>query len=207
MNGCDPEKTTLKELKLSLEEKFPSLQKKLSSAHFKPMVINEIQSCLFQKLSSSGIKSPEISTNTNESIYVNDQTNSVEQMKKDRELAIELFKKESFNNRSRRTTTISSSKRPIDKSKKAKVKTNNPSNFPLLNTSPQLSLLLDGRTQVTSAEAVKLIWQYIKKEDLQDPSDRRYILSDTKLSGILDGRCRIHMFHLSKYLQNHLYKE
>ena len=53
----------------------------------------------------------------------------------------------------------------------------------------------------TNGQVTKNIWKYIKEHDLQDPEDKRYIRADDKLRPIFDGEDRIHMFHLSRYLQ------
>lgn len=54
------------------------------------------------------------------------------------------------------------------------------------------------RTQVT-----KDIWDYIKKHDLQDPSNRRNINADDKLRPLF-GKDQVSMFELTKLVSNHL---
>lgn len=50
------------------------------------------------------------------------------------------------------------------------------------------------------------LWKYIKENDLQDPSDRRYILCDAKLKKIFD-QDRINSFGMNKDLSAHLTKK
>ena len=52
-------------------------------------------------------------------------------------------------------------------------------------TSP-LAELLGGDTSMLRTEVTKRIWKYIKDHDLQDPSDRRYIICDDRLREIFN---------------------
>ena len=54
------------------------------------------------------------------------------------------------------------------------------------------------RTQV-----VKKIWAYIKKNDLQNPKNRRNIIADAKLRPIF-GKREVTMFEMTKLLNKHL---
>ncbi|MDX1660233.1 MAG: SWIB/MDM2 domain-containing protein [Gemmatimonadota bacterium] len=55
------------------------------------------------------------------------------------------------------------------------------------------------RTEVT-----KKIWDYIKSKGLQDPADKRMIVADEKLKAVFDGRPKVTMFEMTKYVNNHL---
>lgn len=55
------------------------------------------------------------------------------------------------------------------------------------------------RTEVT-----KKIWDYIKSKNLQDPEDKRMIVADDKLKAVFDGRPKVTMFEMTKYVNNHL---
>jgi upstream activation factor subunit UAF30 len=50
---------------------------------------------------------------------------------------------------------------------------------------------------------VKLLWIYIKKHDLQDPNDKRFIDCDAKLQRAF-GQARVSAFSMSKFLGRHL---
>ena len=50
---------------------------------------------------------------------------------------------------------------------------------------------------------VSKIWDYIKKHDLQDPSDRRQINADAKLEKIF-GKKSASMFEMNKLLSQHV---
>jgi upstream activation factor subunit UAF30 len=55
------------------------------------------------------------------------------------------------------------------------------------------------RTEVT-----KKIWAYIKKNNLQDPNERRMINADDKLRRVFGGKDRVSMFEMPKHVNNHL---
>src|SRR3954454_3669012 len=55
-------------------------------------------------------------------------------------------------------------------------------------------------------EVVKRLWAYIKKNDLQDPNDKRYIVCDDRLMTIFK-QDRIHSFTMNKFLTDHLKKK
>jgi chromatin remodeling complex protein RSC6 len=60
-----------------------------------------------------------------------------------------------------------------------------------------------GAAEVARTEAVKKIWGYIKKHNLQNPKNKRNILADDKLSKIF-GKKEVTMFELAKILGKHL---
>jgi upstream activation factor subunit UAF30 len=60
-----------------------------------------------------------------------------------------------------------------------------------------------GGSAVPRTEAVKKIWDYIKKNNLQDKANRRMINADDKL-GSLFGKSQVSMFDLAKILSKHL---
>ena len=52
-------------------------------------------------------------------------------------------------------------------------------------------------------EVVSKVWEYIKKNDLQNPEDRREILADDKLREVF-GKDKVTMFEMNKHLARHL---
>jgi chromatin remodeling complex protein RSC6 len=60
-----------------------------------------------------------------------------------------------------------------------------------------------GSSAVPRTEAVKKIWDYIKKNNLQDKANRRNINADEKLSPLF-GKDQVSMFDLAKILSKHL---
>lgn len=79
-------------------------------------------------------------------------------------------------------------------------------NKPLLLSS-ELSAVFDNQfVELSRPEVIKKIWDYIKKEDLQDPADRRFILCDEKLMKVFN-RQRINCFKMAKFMSAHLHRK
>ncbi|MBL8555736.1 MAG: hypothetical protein JNL41_15790, partial [Phenylobacterium sp.] len=53
-------------------------------------------------------------------------------------------------------------------------------------------------------ETVSKIWDYIKKNNLQNPANKREILADAKLKPIFGGKDKVSMFEMNKHLAAHL---
>jgi upstream activation factor subunit UAF30 len=60
-----------------------------------------------------------------------------------------------------------------------------------------------GANPVARTEAVKLIWDYIKANNLQNPANKRNILADAKLGKVF-GKDEVTMFELTGLLGKHL---
>ncbi len=61
-----------------------------------------------------------------------------------------------------------------------------------------------GTKGVPRTEAVKKIWDYIKKNKLQDPKNRRMINADAKLKVVFGGKAQVSMFDMAKHLAKNL---
>ncbi|MGH7570328.1 MAG: SWIB/MDM2 domain-containing protein [Gemmatimonadota bacterium] len=55
------------------------------------------------------------------------------------------------------------------------------------------------RTEVT-----KKLWDYIKKNQLQDPSNKRMIVADENLRPVFNGQAKVSMFEMTKLVNGHL---
>ena len=71
-----------------------------------------------------------------------------------------------------------------------------------LTPSPELAAVIGAGT-VTRGDMVSKIWAYIKKNDLQNPKNKREILADDKLKKVF-GVDKCTMFEMNKYLSKHL---
>ena len=60
-----------------------------------------------------------------------------------------------------------------------------------------------GATPLPRTEVVKKIWEYIKKNELQDANNKRMINADEKLREIF-GKAQVSMFELNKLINQHL---
>ena len=61
-----------------------------------------------------------------------------------------------------------------------------------------------GNNPLPRTEIVKKMWDYIKKNGLQDKANKRMINSDAKLAAIFEGKSQISMFDMSKYISKHV---
>lgn len=74
-----------------------------------------------------------------------------------------------------------------------------------LSVSPAMQEVI-GNKPLPRTEIVKKIWEYIKKNDLQDQKNKRMINADDKLKGIFGGKTQISMFDLAKIVNSHVQK-
>jgi len=72
-----------------------------------------------------------------------------------------------------------------------------------MNPSPQLAAIV-GNRPMPRTEVTKKVWDYIKKNNLQDPKEKRTIVPDDKLKSVVGGKSRISMFEMTKYVSQHL---
>ena len=75
-----------------------------------------------------------------------------------------------------------------------------------LTPSPQLAAVV-GSGQITRGDVVSKIWAYIKKNNLQNPANKREILADAKLKPVFGGKDKVTMFEMNKHLAGHLTKK
>ena len=74
-----------------------------------------------------------------------------------------------------------------------------------LRPSAELAAVV-GSGQITRGEVVSKIWDYIKKNKLQNPANKREILADAKLKPVFGGKDKVSMFEMNKHLAGHLKK-
>lgn len=61
-----------------------------------------------------------------------------------------------------------------------------------------------GSDALTRADLTKKVWDYIKKNGLQDAKDRRAINADAKLKPIFGGKAQVSMFEMTKLVNAHV---
>lgn len=71
-----------------------------------------------------------------------------------------------------------------------------------LTPSPELAVIV-GSDMLPRGQVVSKVWDYIRKHDLQKPTDKRVIVADANLKKIF-GRDEVTMFEMNKYLAQHL---
>ena len=90
-------------------------------------------------------------------------------------------------------------KAPAKKAKRAP----NPAFMKAMTPSPQLAAVV-GATPIPRTEVTKKLWQYIKKNNLQDAKNRRMINADDKLKPIFGGKAQVSMFDMTKLVNKQL---
>ena len=95
-------------------------------------------------------------------------------------------------------------KKPAKKAaKKAGAKrTPNAAFMKAMTPSAELAAVV-GDKAMPRTEVTKKIWDYIKKNKLQDAVNRRMINADEKLKAVL-GKAKVTMFEMTKLISNHL---
>jgi upstream activation factor subunit UAF30 len=74
-----------------------------------------------------------------------------------------------------------------------------------LNVSSDMAEVV-GSKPLPRTEIIRKIWDYIKKNGLQDKKNRRMINADAKLKTVFGGKNQISMFELAKVVNNHVKK-
>ena len=72
-----------------------------------------------------------------------------------------------------------------------------------MKISPELALVV-GVGLMLRSEVVKALWAYIKKNDLQDPKNKRNIVADENLKKVFGGKAVVNMFEMTKLVSAHL---
>merc|ERR1712154_378175 len=72
----------------------------------------------------------------------------------------------------------------------------------VMNVSNELADII-GTKKASRPQAIKGLWAYIKKNNLQDPAQRQYFTPDAKMAKIF-GKNKMKTIHMSKYLSANL---
>jgi chromatin remodeling complex protein RSC6 len=86
--------------------------------------------------------------------------------------------------------------------KAAKKRTPNAAFMKAMTPSPQLAAVI-GEKAVPRTEVTKKVWDYIKKNGLQDSAKRTMINADAKLKDIFK-KGQVSMFEMTKLINSHL---
>ena len=79
----------------------------------------------------------------------------------------------------------------------------NPALLKPMNLSADLEAVT-GEGPMSRGEVVKKLWVYIKKNNLQNPQNKRNILADEKLRKVFGGKGEVTMFEMTKLVSAHL---
>jgi upstream activation factor subunit UAF30 len=69
----------------------------------------------------------------------------------------------------------------------------------------QLSRVV-GSQPMTRSEITKKVWDYVKKNGLQDKQNRRMINADDTMRPIFNGQNQVSMFEMTKLVNQHVSK-
>ena len=61
-----------------------------------------------------------------------------------------------------------------------------------------------GAKPMPRTEVTKKLWQYIKKNQLQDKKNKRMINADANLKAVFGGKASVNMFAMTKLVSKHL---
>jgi upstream activation factor subunit UAF30 len=95
-------------------------------------------------------------------------------------------------------------KKPAAKAKKpaAKRKPNAAFMKPMTPSSTLAAVV--GNSPMPRTEVTSKLWGYIKKNNLQDKTNRRMINADDKLKDVFGGKKQVSMFEMTKLVAKHL---
>jgi chromatin remodeling complex protein RSC6 len=72
-----------------------------------------------------------------------------------------------------------------------------------MTVSSELAVVV-GKGPMPRSEVVKNLWVYIKKNNLQDPKNKRNINADASLLAVFGGKKVVNMFEMTKLVSAHL---
>ena len=78
----------------------------------------------------------------------------------------------------------------------------NPALLRPMNLSAELEAVV-GKGPMPRSQVVKKLWEYIKKNNLQNPANKRNIFADDKLKPIFK-KAEVNMFEMTKLVSTHL---
>ena len=98
----------------------------------------------------------------------------------------------------------SAAKRPAAKAKKPATKRKpNAAFMKPMTPSAKLAAVV-GSSPMPRTEVTSKLWGYIKKNNLQDKTNRRMINADDKLKDVFGGKGQVSMFEMTKLVSKHL---
>jgi chromatin remodeling complex protein RSC6 len=76
--------------------------------------------------------------------------------------------------------------------------------FAPVTLSDELADICGGAKRLPRTEVTKLVWKYIKFQNLQNDRDRRIVQLDDKLRAVCGDLGTVNCFKLSKYISQHM---
>ena len=94
-------------------------------------------------------------------------------------------------------------KRPAAKKKSGAKRKPNAAFMKPMNPSSTLAAVV-GTSPMPRTEVTSKLWGYIKRNNLQDKTNRRMINADDKLREVFGGKKQVSMFEMTKLVSRHL---
>ncbi len=94
-------------------------------------------------------------------------------------------------------------KKAAPKKAAAKKRTPNAAFMKAMTPSAELGAVI-GTKGLPRTEATKKLWEYIKKNGLQDSKNKRMINADDKLKAVFAGKKQVSMFEMTALVSKHL---
>jgi len=103
----------------------------------------------------------------------------------------------------KKTTKKTVAKKPTKKTVVKKKRKPNPAFMKPMKISEELAKVV-GSKPLPRTEITKKLWEYIKKNKLQDKVDKRNIIADANLKAVFGGKQKVSMFEMTKLVSKHL---
>ena len=84
-----------------------------------------------------------------------------------------------------------------------KTRTSNAAFMKAMKPSEALAKIV-GSEPLPRPEMTKRLWEYIKKNNLQDANNKRNINADENLLAVFEGKNQVSMFEMTKLVNKHL---
>ncbi len=105
----------------------------------------------------------------------------------------------------KKTTTAAKKPAAAPAKKTAKAPARKPNAAFMKEMTPSAALAeIVGSKPLPRTEVVKKLWAYIRKNNLQDPKEKRNINADDKLKPIFGGKKQVSMFEMTKLVNKQL---
>ncbi len=98
----------------------------------------------------------------------------------------------------------SAAKKPAAKAKKPAAKRKPNAAFMKPMTPDSMLAAVVGANPMPRTEVTSKLWGYIKKNNLQDKTNRRMINADDKLRDVFGGKKQVSMFEMTKLVSKHM---
>ena len=103
----------------------------------------------------------------------------------------------------KKTVKKAAPKKKVAAKKPAKKRKPNPAFMKPMTPDTALAAVV-GNKPIPRTEITKKLWAYIKKNDLQNPANKREIIADDKLKPVFGGKKKVNMFEMTKLVSKHM---